>query len=139
MQKVSIVFDLVTRRLNEFVTTTLSALYFDVVKDPLYAGGVNRNTILAVMNRILETITCILAPILPHLAEEIHWYRDKREMDPEPNQQFQSVFQQAWSHSDPSWEDADAANDTHRLMRLRADLFAILTASIKDQYVSKLI
>ncbi|WFC98748.1 isoleucine--tRNA ligase [Malassezia yamatoensis] len=129
----------VTRRLNEFVTTTLSAFYFDVVKDPLYAGGNNRNAILAVMNRILETITCILAPILPHLAEEIHWYRDKRTMDPEPSQQFDSVFQLAWSHSDPSWEDADAAIDMHRLMRLRADLFAILTASIQAQYVSKLI
>jgi leucyl-tRNA synthetase len=38
----------------------------------------------------------MLAPITPHLAEEIHHYRSGTESDPQPNEPADSVFQQRW-------------------------------------------
>lgn len=61
--------------LNNFANVTLSSLYFDITKDCLYAGspnGIERRSILTVFERVLQTMTSVIAPVLPHLAEEIH-------------------------------------------------------------------
>ena len=125
-----------SRRLNEFVTTTLSALYLDVAKDPLYAGGVRSDAIRAVLDRILSTLTSLLAPILPHLAEDIHWYRDGRTADPAPGETVSSVFTQGWQPADPAWYDPQAAEDMRRILRIRSDVYTLLTQCKNEQYVA---
>ena len=92
-------FAFVARSLIEFATKTLSTLYYDSVKDTLYAGSSeDQLPILAAMNEILHTITCVLAPILPHLAEDLHWYRHGATCDPTPEEvhSMPSFFQQGW-------------------------------------------
>ncbi|KAH8830160.1 tRNA synthetases class I-domain-containing protein [Flagelloscypha sp. PMI_526] len=68
-------FPQVVSQLNHFVNITLSSLYFDVNKDTLYADALDsssRRTVITVLTQVLESMTRIMAPILPHLAEEIY-------------------------------------------------------------------
>ena len=61
--------------LSYFANITLSSFYFDVNKDCLYADrhdGIERRRVLTVLDQTLSTMTKVLAPVLPHLAEEIH-------------------------------------------------------------------
>ena len=61
--------------LSYFANITLSSFYFDINKDCLYADrvdGVERRRVLTVLDEVLTTMTRVLAPVLPHLAEEIH-------------------------------------------------------------------
>ena len=61
--------------LSYFANITLSSFYFDMNKDCLYADredGIERRRVLTVLDQVLTTMTKVLAPVLPHLAEEIH-------------------------------------------------------------------
>lgn len=80
--------------LTNFANITLSSLYFDITKDVLYANDVHsieRRVVVATLKRvsihhswnpdfkvihvhqqILQSMTSVLAPVLPYLAEEIH-------------------------------------------------------------------
>ena len=65
----------VINELSYFANITLSSFYFDINKDCLYADrvdGVERRRVLTVLDEVLTTMTRVLAPVLPHLAEEIH-------------------------------------------------------------------
>jgi isoleucyl-tRNA synthetase len=77
--------------LTNFANITLSSLYFDITKDCLYANdtySVERRAVITVFEHILRTITSVMAPVLPHLAEEIHdhWKSDGK-----------SVFMSQWT------------------------------------------
>ncbi|PKI85570.1 Ism1p [Malassezia vespertilionis] len=123
-------FPRVVRRLNEFVTCSLSSLYLDVVKDILYAGGgSSRENVVAILDQILYTMTCILAPILPHLAEDIHWYRSGAERDPTEAQALHmpSFFQQGWTPISAAWEDFALASTMQQILNLRSDVFGLMT------------
>ena len=57
----------------DFCNDTLSALYLDAVKDRLYCDPANssrRRASQSVMYEIANVLTTLLAPILPHTAEE---------------------------------------------------------------------
>ena len=63
----------VIAELSAFMNTELSAFYFDIRKDTLYcdpASSVARRAALTVIDRLCETITRWLAPILVFTAEE---------------------------------------------------------------------
>lgn len=74
-------FGVVMVALTNFANITLSSLYFDITKDCLYANhscSIERRGVLTVFEQTLSTITSVMAPVLPHLAEEIHehWKSD---------------------------------------------------------------
>jgi isoleucyl-tRNA synthetase len=59
--------------LFNFMTTDLSAFYFDIRKDRLYcdpASSVARHAALSVIDRLFECLVRWLAPMLPFTAEE---------------------------------------------------------------------
>jgi len=65
----------VINTLTNFANITLSSLYFDISKDSLYANDIasfERRATVTVLEQVLKTMTSVLAPVLPHLAEEIH-------------------------------------------------------------------
>ncbi|HKE59065.1 MAG TPA: class I tRNA ligase family protein, partial [Pyrinomonadaceae bacterium] len=67
-------FHLVYHALYNFATVTLSARYFDIVKDRLYTfapGNLARRSAQTVLYRIADTLTRLLAPILVFTADEI--------------------------------------------------------------------
>lgn len=60
--------------LIEYVPFDLSAFYFDIVKDRLYCESVHspsRRAVLTVFHQILQYLSMSIAPILPHLVEEV--------------------------------------------------------------------
>lgn len=73
----SFVYSRIYNGLISFVPEDLSALYFDVAKDTLYCEPVDskqRRRIQTVLHHLLLHLTSSLAPILPHLAEEVVQY-----------------------------------------------------------------
>jgi isoleucyl-tRNA synthetase len=60
--------------LMHFINTDLSSFYFDISKDRLYLAAPNslrRRAFQTTANFLLRHLLCIIAPILPHLAEEV--------------------------------------------------------------------
>ncbi|CAG8576245.1 6913_t:CDS:10, partial [Acaulospora morrowiae] len=87
-------FNKVVQTLNNFSSVTLSAFYFDIVKDRLYADHVeslSRRSVQSVLYHILNMYTRSIAPIVPHLAEEI--YENYKIVEPEKHD---SVFKLGW-------------------------------------------
>lgn len=104
-----------TAALVNFANTTLSSLYFDITKDCLYANSfrsIERKAVVTVLEKvrlstrtifqmfltdntrqILDTTTSILAPILPHLAEEIHQHLAR---DQNLHLKSKSFFEKGW-------------------------------------------
>ena len=77
--------------LTNFANVTLSSLYFDITKDCLYADNLysfERRSVITVFEHILRIMTSVMAPVLPHLAEEVHehWNSDGK-----------SVFMSKWT------------------------------------------
>lgn len=67
-------FSDLTQALTTFVPNVLSSFYFDVMKDRLYCeerAGRKRRATQTVLHHTLWTFVQSLAPILPHLAEEV--------------------------------------------------------------------
>lgn len=67
-------FHRVYHEINAFMTSHLSALYLDVLKDRLYtakANGPSRRSAQTVFYYLLQTLTPMVAPILSFLAEEV--------------------------------------------------------------------
>jgi isoleucyl-tRNA synthetase len=58
--------------INSFVSSDLSAFYFEIVKDAAYAGSQDvRTRTQGVLATILEEMMNMLGPITPHLIEEV--------------------------------------------------------------------
>ena len=70
-------FHRVYQAVLNFCSVDLSAFYLDVLKDRLYASGANwreRRSAQTVMHTLADTLARLLAPILPHTAEEVWDY-----------------------------------------------------------------
>ncbi|KAF8646469.1 hypothetical protein AX16_007205 [Volvariella volvacea WC 439] len=113
-------FPKVMSSLSNFANITLSSLYFDITKDCLYADhadSLERRAVVTVLDQTLRTMTSVLAPVLPHLAEEIHatWNRDNT-----------SVFMKPWTPLSSEWNDAQLAAEFKDLLELRKVVLALL-------------
>ncbi len=67
-------FHTIVHTLNRFFAVELSAFYFDLLKDRLYAeraDGKLRRSAQTVVFRILDAVTRLMAPVLSFTAEEI--------------------------------------------------------------------
>ena len=67
-------FQRAVNALSAFATNELSALYLDVAKDRLYVSpqhSARRRSCQSVLIACLNTLPRLLAPLLPHLAEEL--------------------------------------------------------------------
>ncbi|KAJ7579300.1 tRNA synthetases class I-domain-containing protein [Mycena floridula] len=116
-------FHIVMTALIKFSTFTLSSLYFDINKDRLYADDpkcLERRAVVSVLDEILSTTTSILAPVLPHLAEEIHQSRHGQ------NTELLSFFMTPWKPLDSKWSDPEAKEDMNSLIAVRTAVLALL-------------
>ncbi|EAU81428.2 isoleucyl-tRNA synthetase [Coprinopsis cinerea okayama7 len=113
-------FPKVVNALTNFSNITLSSLYFDITKDCLYANkvdSVERRAVVTLLNHILHSLSKIMAPVLPHLAEEIHatWKNDGK-----------SVFMTPWTPLGPEWQDPEAAQRMGQYLQLRTAALSLL-------------
>ncbi len=92
----------VYQRIYQFASVELSSLYLDVLKDRLYAEAFDspgRRAAQFVLARLHDGLTRLLAPIIPHTAEELWDYLPSRP-DKAP-----SVHLEEFPAPDPQWDD----------------------------------
>jgi len=109
----------VIQTLQQFTISDLSNYYLDISKDRLYISSPNdirRRSCQTVMKALLENITKSIAPILPHMAEDI-WVNI-----PYPTG-FKSVFQSNWVL--PTFPITDDAHWS-QVRKLRNDVNKVL-------------
>ncbi|KAJ7484744.1 tRNA synthetases class I-domain-containing protein [Mycena latifolia] len=122
-------FAKVVAALSNFANGTLSALYFDISKDGLYANAldsVERRAVVTVLEQVLTTMNFIMAPIVPHLAEEINEAFNETET---------SVFMTPWTTLDSEWHDLKANEEMKMLLRLRTAVLAGLEGARGDKKI----
>uniref|UniRef100_A0A1D1YWT0 isoleucine--tRNA ligase n=1 Tax=Anthurium amnicola TaxID=1678845 RepID=A0A1D1YWT0_9ARAE len=116
--------------LQRFAIVDLSNFYFDVAKDRLYVGGTEsftRRSCQTVLAAHLLTITRVIAPILPHLAEDA-WQNLPFEHSTGDGFVAKFVFESKWPDSNEKClrlavEDVDF---WRKILELRAEVNKVL-------------
>jgi isoleucyl-tRNA synthetase len=110
-------FNRVVKRVQNHMSVELSAFYFDVVKDRLYADAVDSSSRLAVqfvLSQVLRAYISILAPVTPLLSQEVwHSCPDYIKLG------FDSPFKAGWADLPAGWKSAQIDDDFEVLNRLR--------------------
>jgi len=122
----------VHQRIYQFCTVELSSIYFEVLKDRLYADAPEspgRRAAQFVLARLHDHLTRLLAPILPHTAEELWDYR-LATPDKPPNIQL-AEFPEA----DPRWDDAPRDARWDELLALRERVLIALEDLRKSKQI----
>eukprot|EP00698_Gefionella_okellyi_P023662 TRINITY_DN8146_c0_g1_i1.p1 TRINITY_DN8146_c0_g1~~TRINITY_DN8146_c0_g1_i1.p1 ORF type:complete len:989 (+),score=182.70 TRINITY_DN8146_c0_g1_i1:27-2969(+) len=102
-------------------TSTLSNLYFEIVKDRLYteaSTGLPRSAAQTVLHEVLLRFSKSLAPILPHTAEDIYQHS--------PIKQAMSVFREGWIDCPAEWNQPDVAKDWKVLLDVRSEVYKVI-------------
>ncbi len=107
-------FKRVNAALTAFMTSELSAFYFDVRKDALYCdplSSVTRRACLTVLDEVFNRLVVWLAPILPFTAEETWLARFPSETG--------SVHLQTFPETPAKWRDAALADEWRKIRLVR--------------------
>jgi isoleucyl-tRNA synthetase len=110
----------------------LSSFYLDVLKDRLYAelpAGPERRAAQFVMARLHDHLTRLVAPIMPHTAEESWDYR------PANSDRPPSVHLAEFPQPDPRWDDAELTVRWNDLLALREHVLLALEALRKTKQI----
>lgn len=92
-------FSRVVQTLLQFLSSDISNFYLEIAKDRLYISAKNderRRTCQFTINILLRSVVSLLAPILPHLAEDVFLNLPHRPADKD------SIFQLPWPTLDKS-------------------------------------
>lgn len=87
------------RVLQAFITRDLSSFYFSIIKDRLYCDPVDslsRRSCQTVLEEVLDAVTRSIAPVLPHLAEEVYQHAPGHD-------EGETVFRSGWIKSSSVW------------------------------------
>ncbi|KAL6971279.1 Isoleucine--tRNA ligase, chloroplastic/mitochondrial [Sarracenia purpurea var. burkii] len=91
--------------IQRFVIVDLSNFYFDAAKDRLYVGGstsFTRRSCQTVLAAHLISIARVIAPILPHLAEDV-WQHLPFKYTTEDGSIVEFVFESRWPALNERW------------------------------------
>ncbi len=111
----------VYQRIYQFCTVELSSFYLDVLKDRLYAeqpDGPDRRAAQFVLARFHDALARLLAPIIPHTAEEL-W-----EFGPGPGARntLASIHLAEWPEPDAFWDDPGRDATWTDLLAIRTEI-----------------
>lgn len=124
-------FHVVYHTLYHFATVTLSARYFDIIKDRLYTFAPKspaRRSAQTALYRIVESLARLLAPIIAFTADEI--WENLPHADGRAESVHMAAFPEAREKSDPQLR-----RDWERLFKIRDDVLL----KLEEARVSKLI
>lgn len=108
--------------LNVFMTVTLSATYFDVMKDRLYTwkkDGRQRRSTQTVMFLVCDHLIRMMTPVLSFLAEEVYSYFPAGQRF---HQGAESVFLIPFPKATPAWNNPDLAKEFETILKVRSDV-----------------
>ncbi len=120
LQEMTIVLDEVTEAFKKydfstffqmivsFCVSDLSNFYLDIAKDRLYisaSDALRRRSCQTVMSIVLENLARVIAPVLPHLAEDIWQFLPyPKPKQPRSEEEAKSVFQAGWVQMEEQWK-----------------------------------
>jgi isoleucyl-tRNA synthetase len=122
----------VYQRIYQFVSVELSSFYLDVLKDRLYAeasDGLDRRAAQFVLARLHDHLTRLLAPIIPHTADE-SW-----EYIPAGPERLPSVHLASFPEPDPRWDDAERDARWEILLEARESVLRALEGLRKNKTI----
>jgi len=123
-------FKRVYAALSTFMTSDLSAFYFDIRKDALYCDPYSsgrRKAALHVIDRLFVTLTKWLAPLLPFTAEEAWLTRTPSEAG--------SVHLQPFEVLPDAWRDDDLAARWAKIRRVRRVVTGALEVERREKRI----
>ncbi|MBE7706763.1 MAG: isoleucine--tRNA ligase [Cyanobacteria bacterium SIG30] len=103
--------------LQNFAAVDLSSFYLDIVKDRLYTAGkksLSRRACQTVLYETLHVLVRILAPVMPHQAEDI-W----QNMQECQKQGLESVLLTSWCEPNDKWVAQNLEEDFSELLKIR--------------------
>jgi isoleucyl-tRNA synthetase len=122
----------VHKRIYQFCAVELSSFYLDVLKDRLYAeapASPDRRAAQLVLARLHDRLTRLLAPIIPHTAEESWDYLPKAPEQPA------SVHLTEFPEADPKWDDEERDTRWDELKKVREQVLIALEALRKTKQI----
>jgi isoleucyl-tRNA synthetase len=120
------------QRIYQFCAVELSSFYLDVLKDRLYADAAtsaDRRAAQFVLARLHDHLTRLLAPIIPHTAEELWDYV------PGATEKAVSVHLAEFPAADPQWDDDARDARWDELKKLREYVLAALEGLRKNKQI----
>lgn len=125
--------------LQRFVVVDLSSFYFDVAKDRLYVGGstsYTRRSCQTVLAAHLLSIVRVIAPILPHLAEDV-WQNLPFQYTTEYGSFAEFVFESRWPTLNERWLalPAEEIELWEKILELRTEVNRVLEVARTEKLV----
>ena len=117
------------QRIYQFCAVDLSSVYLDVLKDRLYAelpNGPERRAAQFVLARLHDVLARLLAPIIPHTAEEVWDVLPSSSKTP-------SVHLADWPEPDPAWDDEATEALFQELLEARELVFREATEPMRRE------
>ena len=114
----------------EFVSVTLSSVYFDVVKDRLYtsrAGGKPRRSAQTLLHMVAQDLLRMLAPVLSFTAHEAWKFL--------PGRPTGSVFEAGLPARPPPADGAALTERYAKLLAVRAEAMKALELARRDKLI----
>lgn len=116
--------------IQRFVIVDLSNFYFDVAKDRLYVGGttsLTRRSCQTVLEAHLLSIVRVIAPILPHLAEDV-WQNLPFKYTKEDGSIAEFVFESRWPAPNTTWLSfpSEEVDFWEKILELRTEVNKVL-------------
>ncbi|KRY29523.1 Isoleucine--tRNA ligase, mitochondrial [Trichinella spiralis] len=106
-------------RAVQFSNGSVSKFYCTTVKDRLYcerAESLKRRSAQTVLHEVQTAFTSAIAPLLPYLAEEVHFYRNRK--------LGSFVFQKGWYDCPQQWTDTTLSDRMDPLLKARGRFLA---------------
>jgi isoleucyl-tRNA synthetase len=120
------------QRIYQFCSVDLSSFYLDVLKDRLYAelpSGRERRAAQFVMARLHDHLTRLVAPIIPHTAEESWDYR------PLTSEKPSSVHLAEFPQPDARWDVSERTTRWNELLAVRDQVLMALEGLRKSKQI----
>jgi len=125
-------FHLLYHDIHNFCVLSMSSFYLDVLKDELYCSHPNdpaRRAAQVTLHKILRALLVLIAPILPHTAEEAWQFTPKLENEP------WSVHLLDWPEPDTAFDDTELMARWEELLEIRSVVMTALERARADKLI----
>ncbi|XP_058212467.1 isoleucine--tRNA ligase, chloroplastic/mitochondrial isoform X2 [Rhododendron vialii] len=132
-------FSKIFQTIQRFVIVDLSNFYFDAAKDRLYVGGstsFTRRSCQTVLAAHLLSIARVIAPILPHLAEDV-WQHLPFQYTTEDGSIPKFVFESRWPALNERWLafPDEEINFWENILELRTEVNKVLEVARTEKLI----
>ncbi|KAK9471790.1 tRNA synthetases class I-domain-containing protein, partial [Dipodascopsis tothii] len=129
-------FNRVVQLVNNHISTSLSAFYFTIIKDRVYADAtdsVARRSAQTVLAYILRVYVSILSPIVPLMTQEV-WDHSPESITGDRTATF-SPFVPGWFDAPETWKDEQLVKDFAVVHELQDAVKALMEQARQDKKI----